>query len=160
METLLSHPGSRRTLHTLSPPCSLHLVRTWAWVGVTGSCEVSCRTSPPPSFSFFGGGTAWAVCFQAGERGSPLWLALGQGNSGRDWRLAFLEPPPSGDYTVRVKLAPFRSCSPRVTFRAELSGQVVGCVRRLALPAPASTPGTASGAGGQPTSRVPSGGPC
>lgn len=139
---------------------SLHLFCTWASVGVTGCCEVSCRTSPPPSFSFFGGGTAWAVCFQAGERGSPLWLALGQGNSGQDWRLAFLEPPPSGDYTVRVKLAPFRSCSPGVTFRAELSGQGVGCVRRLALPAPGSALGTASGTGAQPTSRVPSGGLC
>ena len=126
----------------------------------TACCEFSCWTSPPPSFSFFGGGTEWAVCFQTRGRGSPLWLALGQGNSGQAWRLAFLEPPPSGDYTVRVKPAPFGSCSPRGTFRAELSGQAVGCVGRLALPAPASAPGTASGTGGQPTSRVPSGGPC
>lgn len=126
----------------------------------TACCEVSCWTLPPPSFSFFGGGTAWAVCFQAGGRGSPLWLVLGQGNSGQDWRLDFLEPPPSGDYTVRVKPAPFGSCSPGGTFRAELSGQAVGCVGRLALPASASASGTASGIGGQPTSRVPSGGPC
>lgn len=84
------------------------------------------------------------------ERGS-LVAGAGAGEFlGQDWRLAFLEPPPSGDYTVRVKLAPFRSCSPRVTFRAELSGQGVGCVRRLALPAPASTWGQLQAQGGSP----------
>ena len=83
-----------------------------------------------------------AVHFQEGERGSPLWLAPGQGNSGQSWRPAFLETRPSGDYTVRVKTAPFRSCSPRLTFKclknekrsgAELSGREVGRTGRLAL---------------------------
>ena len=114
-----------------------------SWSQSTGYChEISCGVSPASSFSFSWGGTVLAVHFQEGEWGSPLWLTPGQGNSGQSWRPAFLETHPSGDYTVRVKPAPFRSCSPRLTFKclksekrsgAELSGREVGCTGRLAL---------------------------
>lgn len=93
-------------------------------------------------------------------RGSPLWLALGQGNSGQARRLAFLEPPPSGDYTVRVKPAPFGSCSPG----GDLQGQALRTGSGLCREAGSTSSGLCSGDSfrhrGQPTSRVPSGGPC
>lgn len=61
-----------------------------------------------------------AVYFGGEEvgRGSPSWLALGQGNSHTVLRaLAFLETCPSDEGRVRVKLASFRSCSPGLTFK-------------------------------------------
>lgn len=84
-----------------------------------------------PFFSFLEEGQR-AVCFQW-ERGSPCGWRWGRGILGRTGGWPFWNPP-SGDYTVRVKTGPpsaFRSCSPRVTFRAELRTGL-GCVRRLA----------------------------
>lgn len=140
-----------------------------SWSQSTGCChEVSCGVSPASSFSFSWGGTVLAVQFQEGEWGSPLWLTPGQGNSGQSWRPAFLETHPSGDYTVRVKPAPFRSCSPRLTFKclksekrsgAELSGREVGCTGRLALLSAGLCSGDSTGTGGAAHGQGPKWGP-